>query len=103
LTPPQSTSWNPLASLRSFAQSFVGRNEDDISISGSEDEWDGKVPEVMQGEDIFSLAAAAGRGGPDFEERSKTWREGKANLRSRPVSVHSSRRDEEQHTHDGNS
>jgi len=77
---------NPLASLRSLAQSVLRRNDDDRSVSGSEEEFNGTAPAVMHGEDVFSLAAAAGRSGTDFEERAQTWRQGKASLRSGPVS-----------------
>lgn len=75
----QSTSWNPLASLRSFvSQSFNRRRDDEaISVSGSEEEWDGTVPDSMRGQDVFSLAAAAGRGGNDFDQRAQTWRANK--------------------------
>jgi hypothetical protein len=44
------------------------------SESGSEDQWDGEPPATMQGQDVFSLAAAAGREGPEFESRATAWR-----------------------------
>ncbi|WVW86187.1 hypothetical protein I302_108228 [Kwoniella bestiolae CBS 10118] len=47
---------------------------DQRSESGSEDEWNGEPPSKMEGQDIFSLAAAAGRKGDDFEERAASWR-----------------------------
>ncbi|OCF77322.1 hypothetical protein I204_01309 [Kwoniella mangroviensis CBS 8886] len=47
---------------------------DQRSESGSEDEWNGEPPSKMEGQDIFSLAAAAGRGGDDFDKRAASWR-----------------------------
>ncbi|WVR00164.1 hypothetical protein IAU59_007306 [Kwoniella sp. CBS 9459] len=47
---------------------------DQKSESGSEDNWNGEPPANMQGQDVFSLAAAAGRRGDDFEERASNWR-----------------------------
>ncbi|WWD03659.1 hypothetical protein V865_001714 [Kwoniella europaea PYCC6329] len=44
------------------------------SESGSEDEWNGEPPSNMEGQDIFSLAAAAGRGGDAFDKRAASWR-----------------------------
>ncbi|RSH91867.1 hypothetical protein EHS25_009237 [Saitozyma podzolica] len=44
------------------------------SESGSEDQWDGEPPATMQGQDVFSLAAAAGREGPEFDSRATAWR-----------------------------
>lgn len=35
----------------------------------------------MMGQDVFSLAAAAGRGGEEFEARAEVWRQGKSALR----------------------
>lgn len=53
---------------------------DQRSESGSEDNWDGEAPAAMKGQDVFSLAAAAGRSGEDFEERQIAWR-GKGEVR----------------------
>ncbi|OXG76017.1 hypothetical protein C348_05165 [Cryptococcus neoformans Gb118] len=47
---------------------------DQRSESGSEDNWDGEAPAAMKGQDVFSLAAAAGRSGEDFEGRQIAWR-----------------------------
>ncbi|WRT70210.1 uncharacterized protein IL334_007205 [Kwoniella shivajii] len=47
---------------------------DQKSESGSEDEWNGDAPEPMQGQDVFSLASAAGRQGEEFDERAADWR-----------------------------
>ncbi|WVF72973.1 hypothetical protein IAT40_007791 [Kwoniella sp. CBS 6097] len=49
-------------------------DNDQKSESGSEDNWNGEPPENMQGQDVFSLAAAAGRRGDEFEERASAWR-----------------------------
>ncbi|WVQ66973.1 uncharacterized protein L199_005165 [Kwoniella botswanensis] len=47
---------------------------DQRSESGSEDEWNGEPPSKLEGQDIFSLAAAAGRGGDEFDKRAASWR-----------------------------
>lgn len=47
---------------------------DQRSESGSEDNWDGEAPITMKEQDVFSLAAAAGRSGEDFEGRQIAWR-----------------------------
>lgn len=47
---------------------------DQCSESGSEDNWDGEAPATMKEQDVFSLAAAAGRSGEDFEGRQIAWR-----------------------------
>ncbi|TYJ54195.1 hypothetical protein B9479_005121 [Cryptococcus floricola] len=44
------------------------------SESGSEDNWEGDEPVQMKGQDVFSLAEAAGRGGEGFEARQVEWR-----------------------------
>jgi len=44
------------------------------SESGSEDGWNGEPPENMDGMDVFKMAAAGGRQGKDFEERTEEWR-----------------------------
>ncbi|WWC72030.1 uncharacterized protein I206_105989 [Kwoniella pini CBS 10737] len=49
-------------------------DQDTKSESGSEDEWNGEPPSQMNGQDIFTLAAAAGRSGQQFEDRAITWR-----------------------------
>lgn len=47
---------------------------DQCSESGSEDNWNGAAPATMKEQDVFSLAAAAGRSGEDFEGRQIAWR-----------------------------
>ena len=47
---------------------------DQKSESGSEHNWDAQPPAGMSGQDVFSLAAAAGRDGEAFEERAAAWR-----------------------------
>lgn len=44
--------------------------EDQKSQSGSEDGWNGTPPAGMEGQDMFSIAAAGGRQGGDFEKRA---------------------------------
>ncbi|WWD19644.1 hypothetical protein CI109_104106 [Kwoniella shandongensis] len=44
------------------------------SESGSEDNWTGSGPNNMGGQDVFSLAAAGGRQGQQFEDRAADWR-----------------------------
>lgn len=45
-----------------------------MSISGSEDGWNGEPPAVMNGQDVYDLAGAAGRQGREFEERAERHR-----------------------------
>ncbi|WWC64565.1 uncharacterized protein I303_107176 [Kwoniella dejecticola CBS 10117] len=49
-------------------------DQDTKSESGSEDEWNGQPPSQMDGQDMFTLAAAAGRSGADFDTRASDWR-----------------------------
>ena len=44
------------------------------SESGSEDGWNGEPPESMEGMDVFQMAAAGGRQGKDFDDRTEEWR-----------------------------
>lgn len=85
------TQGSSFSSLVNFVTNPFRRGDDeDKSISGSEDEWNGEPPSAMKGQDVFSLAAAAGRRGEDFEARAEVWRQGKGALRgSRSVSVSS--------------
>ncbi|GMK56349.1 hypothetical protein CspeluHIS016_0301890 [Cutaneotrichosporon spelunceum] len=50
------------------------------SVSGSDDEWGGEAPSNMVGQDVFSLAEAAGRNGEEFEARAEAWRANKSTL-----------------------
>ncbi|CAK9782982.1 hypothetical protein CC85DRAFT_329080 [Cutaneotrichosporon oleaginosum] len=77
------TSWfsNLTASITSTLSRFRSR---DGSVSGSEDEWGGEGPAHMAGQDMFSLAEAAGRGGEEFAERAAAWRQSKHMLAKHP-------------------
>lgn len=87
--------FSPLSSLVNFvsapfrkstlprhSQDADGRilDDDQRSVSGSEDGWNGEPPTIMEEVDVFSLASAAGRGGPEFEARAQTWRANKGRL-----------------------
>ncbi|KAL7418447.1 hypothetical protein Q5752_006905 [Cryptotrichosporon argae] len=68
----------PTHSTRQITHSATGDDKIDVdaapSVSGSEDEWNGEPPEEMDGQDVFSLAAAGGREGDEFERRAETYR-----------------------------
>ncbi|WVR07672.1 hypothetical protein IAU60_004714 [Kwoniella sp. DSM 27419] len=89
----RSASITPLSTLRSIvnyvsspfsrSQSLLPQHTSDLqadpvpdtkSESGSEDGWNGEAPVQMDGQDVFDLAAAAGRQGKEFENRAATWR-----------------------------
>ncbi|EIW72110.1 hypothetical protein TREMEDRAFT_72658 [Tremella mesenterica DSM 1558] len=93
LKPKQSVGISPFASLRSlysFVTGSISRTtpllpntsqdidsppaSDQQSVSGSDDEWEGEEPKRMQGEDVFSLAAAAGRKGGNVDDRALEFR-----------------------------
>ncbi len=62
---------------RSESESTLPTHRIDVeqkSESGSEDEWNGDAPGLMNGQDVFDLAAAGGRDGQGFEERAAEWR-----------------------------
>jgi hypothetical protein len=48
--------------------------EETISEDGSEEEWDGEPPGMMEGQDVYDLAAAGGRAGGDFDARTEEYR-----------------------------
>ncbi|WWC91702.1 uncharacterized protein L201_006648 [Kwoniella dendrophila CBS 6074] len=72
------------------------QDQDIRSESGSEDEWNGEAPSTMNGQDLFTLASAAGRDGEEFEKRAAAWRAkgeipgGKRQLARLGVEAHSS-------------
>ncbi|OCF44644.1 hypothetical protein I317_01531 [Kwoniella heveanensis CBS 569] len=78
LLPTHSTNQNQNQSqdldVRVNREDSIEIDQDQKSESGSEDNWNGEPPANMQGQDVFSLAAAAGRRGDDFEERASSWR-----------------------------
>ncbi|KAL1408542.1 hypothetical protein Q8F55_005354 [Vanrija albida] len=89
------SAFSPLSSLVNFvsapfrkstlprhSQDADGRilEDDQRSVSGSEDGWNGEPPTVMEEVDVFSLASAAGRAGPEFEARAQSWRASKGLL-----------------------
>ncbi|WOO82336.1 Nuclear pore complex protein [Vanrija pseudolonga] len=89
------SAFSPLSSLVNFVSAPFRKNtlprhsqdadgrilaDDQRSVSGSEDGWNGEPPAIMEEVDVFSLASAAGRGGPEFEARAQTWRANKGLL-----------------------
>lgn len=81
-----SSSSQPLLSsiLGLFTGSFGRKREspadDNISVSGSEDNWGGNAPQQMVGRDMFDLASAGGRAGSDFDNRAAAWRNDKGRV-----------------------
>ncbi|BEI81023.1 hypothetical protein CcaverHIS002_0201830 [Cutaneotrichosporon cavernicola] len=80
-------SWlSTLATSISSSFSSLRARDGSGSVSGSDDEWGGEAPSNMVGQDVFSLAEAAGRTGDEFEARAEAWRANKSLLRSRRLS-----------------
>lgn len=53
---------------------ITNQDIDQKSESGSEDGWNGEPSQQMAEADVFDLAEAAGRDGPELEDRADKWR-----------------------------